>query len=285
MSLSTGSGSDGDAAGDTLSNIENLTGSNYDDTLEGDANRNVLNGGKGTDTVSYEHATSAVTVNLGTTSAQNTVGAGTDRLSGFENILGSAFDDLLTGSRSTNVLTGGAGNDRLDGGAGADTLIGGLGDDTYIVDNARDVVDETDGGGTDLVMSSVAFTLGAGLENLTLTGTRGVAGTGNDADNILIGNAGANVLTGFGGNDTLTGGAGKDTFAFTSAGFGQDMITDFDLSRDVIRFNPALFANYAAAMASATQVGTDTVITSDTDTITLANVAVGSLTQKNFAFG
>ena len=53
----------------------------------------------------------------------------------------------------------------------------------------------------------------------------------------------------------------------------------------MIKFNPALFANYAAAMAHATQVGTDTVITSATDTVTLSNIAVSDLTAKNFAFG
>ena len=206
---------------------------------------------------------------------------------------------MLTGSSSANELDGGAGDDRLDGGKGADWLIGGFGDDTYVVDNAGDVVDDDGerygglgGDGTDLVLSAVAFNLSdaahakGGIENLTLTGTKGVAATGNAGDNILVGNSGANTLTGLGGNDMLTGLGGKDTFAFTAVGFGQDTITDFDLSKDVLKFNPALFANYAAAMGHAAQVGSDTVVTYDaTDTVTLANVTMLALTSKNFAFG
>ena len=93
--LSAGTGIGGDAEGDRLSNIENLTGSNFDDTLEGNAGNNLLVGGLGIDTVSYANATSGangqgVTVNLALTSAQNTIRAGTDTLSGFENLTGSS---------------------------------------------------------------------------------------------------------------------------------------------------------------------------------------------------
>jgi Ca2+-binding RTX toxin-like protein len=61
-------------------------------------------------------------VNLTSTRAQNTLGAGSDTLTGFENLTGSAFNDRLTGSTSANILHGGAGNDILAGGAGADTF-------------------------------------------------------------------------------------------------------------------------------------------------------------------
>ena len=72
VSLATGQGSGGDAEGDTLANIENLTGSAFDDTLEGSSGNNVLAGGDGTDTVSYAHAAAGVTVSLARTTAQNT---------------------------------------------------------------------------------------------------------------------------------------------------------------------------------------------------------------------
>ena len=116
MSLVTGIGSGGDAEGDRLSNIENLTGSNFNDTLEGNAGNNMLAGGAGIDTVSYANATSGangqgVTVNLALTTAQNTVTAGTDTLSGFENLTGSQFNDTLTGTIAANVLIGLGGND------------------------------------------------------------------------------------------------------------------------------------------------------------------------------
>ena len=72
--------------GDQLLNIESLTGSDFDDTLEGNAGNNVIVGGAGADTVSYAHAAAGVTVSLAMTKAQNTMGAGSDTLSGFENI-------------------------------------------------------------------------------------------------------------------------------------------------------------------------------------------------------
>ena len=113
-----------------------------------------------------------------------------------------------------DTLIGLGGNDVLDGGTGADALSGGLGDDTYVVDDVGDVVtesDTTEAGGEDVVLSTVSFTLGAGLENLTLQGTDSVDGTGNELDNILIGNRGDNVLNGAGGADSLTGRGGLDT--------------------------------------------------------------------------
>ena len=108
VSLMAGPASGGDAEGDILISIENLTGSNSDDTLEGNAGNNVLAGGLNGavgDTVSYAHAAAGVTVNLATTSAQNTVGAGSDTLTGFENLTGSEFNDTLTGTAAANVLT------------------------------------------------------------------------------------------------------------------------------------------------------------------------------------
>ena len=193
VSLMTGTGSGGDAQGDTLSNIENLTGSNFDDTLEGNCRNNKLVGGLGTDTVSYANATSGangvgVTVNLALTRAQNTVTAGIDTLSGFENLTGSQFNDTLIGSGGVNVLMGLRGNDLLNGGAGADHMLGGTGNDTYVVDNAGDVVDETGGDGLDLVKASIAFSLAdpvhaiGDIENLTLTGTAAINATGNALD-------------------------------------------------------------------------------------------------------
>ena len=220
VSLTTGLGTGGDAQGDTLYEIENLTGSNFDDTLEGNAAINVLNGGLGIDTVSYANAAAGVTASLVAPGGQPPKSQRrrrrprhTDTLTGFENLTGSAFNDSLTGDAGNNVLRGLAGNDTLNGGAGADTMFGGLGDDTYVVDNVGDIVDETGGDGTDTVQTALTFslaTLGA-IENLTLTGTAAINGTGNALANVLTGNTGANTLTGLGGNDTLNGGAGADT--------------------------------------------------------------------------
>ncbi|MFK3773483.1 hypothetical protein [Pseudomonas sp. NPDC089406] len=132
---------------------------------------------------------------------------------------GEEGNDHLVGGNGNDTLLGGAGDDLLDGGAGADTLAGGTGDDTYIVDNLKDVIIENADAGTDTVQSSVTWALGANLENLTLTGSAAINGTGNELDNVLIGNSAKNVLTGGAGNDTLDGGAGVDTLV---GGSGDD---------------------------------------------------------------
>jgi Ca2+-binding RTX toxin-like protein len=123
VSLQTGAASGDDATGDTFSHIENLLGSANKDTLEGDGNSNVLDGGAGIDTVSYANAGAAVTVNLATVGAQNTVGAGTDTLLNFENITGSIYNDTLTGNTQANFFMGGTGDDHMTGGGGKDVFV------------------------------------------------------------------------------------------------------------------------------------------------------------------
>ncbi len=114
-----------------------------------------------------------------------------------------------TGNELANGVTGNSGANVLDGGAGADILIGGLGNDTYVVDDAGDVVIENAGEGTDTVKTSVTYALGEGIENLVLTGTAAITGTGNASNNMLTGNAAAS---------TLAGGAGNDTYIIDYAG-------------------------------------------------------------------
>lgn len=112
-----------------LAGNDYLYGNGGNDILNGGSGNDYLDGGDGNDTATYAGNSSAVTVNLSLSSAQNTVGAGTDTLYSIENLIGSSYNDTLTGDAKANLLEGGLGNDILIGGAGTDTLIGGLGAD------------------------------------------------------------------------------------------------------------------------------------------------------------
>lgn len=153
------------------------------------------------------------------------------------------------GNAADNVLRGGAGNDVLNGKGGADTLHGGAGNDFYLVDHVGDTVVELGHAGKDTVSASVSYTLSAHVENLTLTGTAPISGTGQDLDNKIVGNAAANILNGGGGDDiligglgqdVLTGGQGADSFVFrtpadsTVGSATRDQITDFTVGVDQI---------------------------------------------------
>lgn len=132
-----------------------------------------------------------------------------------------------TGGAQNDVLIGNAAANRLDGKAGNDTMTGGGGDDTYYVDAVGDVITENAGDGTDTVVSTISYTLGANLENLTLLAA-GIEGTGNSSSNVLTGNAAPNRLIGGAGDDTLDGGAGLDTMV---GGVGNDIYIVSDSDR------------------------------------------------------
>lgn len=242
-------------------NLENLTligtasingiGNALDNVLTGNTGINKLTGGLGNDAYVVDNPRDVVVENnrggidtiLSSISyslklnVENVTLTGTAALNG-------------TGNTLNNILTGNDGANILNGGVGADTLIGGLGNDIYIVDNDGDVVIETSIVATeiDTVKSSKIYTLGANLENLTLTSSAAINGTGNDLNNVLTGNKGANVLDGGGGddtleggigNDTLTGGAGHDTFQLKNS--SKDKITDFSVSDDTIQLENSVF--------------------------------------------
>ena len=153
------------------------------------------------------------------------VGAAGDDLldggDGADTLRGDDGNDVLLGGGDADTMYGGNGNDLLDGGTGADRMYGNAGDDVYWVDNTGDMVNELANEGSDTVMASVDFTLGANVENLTLVGSANLRGTGSSADNVLRGNTGNNVLDGGSGNDTLYGDAGNDTL---TGGSGSDAL-------------------------------------------------------------
>jgi Ca2+-binding RTX toxin-like protein len=145
---------------------------------------------------------------------------------------GAEGNDTIIGNAQANNLYGGNGNDSLNGGNGIDFMDGGYGNDTYVVDVAGDVVNETSTSTSeiDTVQSSVTYTLGTNVENLTLTGTAVINGTGNALNNIIYGNTAGNILNGGDGNDFLNGQAGNDTLI---GGLGNDVYI-VDWAGDVV---------------------------------------------------
>jgi Ca2+-binding RTX toxin-like protein len=137
-----------------------------------------------------------------------------------DTLTGGSGNDTLNGHGGNDTLIGNAGNDVLDGGAGSDTLRGGTGDDLYVVDDAGDVVTEHAAEGIDTVQSSISYTLGAHVENLTLTGAAAIDGRGNALDNVLRGNGAGSVLHGLAGNDALYAGGGDEAHG----GAGNDVL-------------------------------------------------------------
>jgi len=140
----------------------------------------------------------------------------------------------LIGAAGADTLKGGSGNDTLDGRGGADVMSGGKGNDSYVVDNTGDRVVEQTSGGTDTIKAAVTYTLSANVENLVLTGSSAIKGTGNELGNALTGNDKANTLLGLAGDDTLSGGGGDDTL---SGGAGRDTQTGGS-GRDLFVFKP-----------------------------------------------
>lgn len=300
VDLQAGTGSGGAAAGDILIGIENLLGTDFADTLWGDAGANALTGnggsdtlfgrggndvidggagddviaggigadtligGTGVDTLSYAGEFGAVWIDLQAGVARWNAAEG-DTISGFENVTGTNFGDRLIGDAGTNVLNGGDGDDSLRGGAGADVIDGGAGIDT------ADYSGEFGGVWIDLAAGIGRWNA---AEGDTLTGIERVIGT--SFGDRIEGNGGANIFT---------GGAGADEFIFR-AGFGQDRITDFAIGTDTVRFASGLFANFADILARAVQSGSDVVITLDaSNTLTLSDVQLANLTANDFVIG
>ncbi|WP_342235408.1 calcium-binding protein [Inquilinus sp. OTU3971] len=242
--------SGGDAAGDTLANIENLAGSSFDDRLAGDGRRNVISGDNGDDTLAGNDGDDSLSGGAGDDGLDG--GDGADRLvggDGVDTIHGGADNDsvdagtgndLVFGEAGHDGLTGGAGDDRLDGGDGNDTLDGGAGADTLIGGAGIDTANYAASATWVALNLATGASSGGDAQGDTLSGIEQVLGsaqadilTGDSDANTLWGMAGDDVLAGGGNGDVLKGGAGNDRFVYTVlsdsavSGLGKDTIADF----------------------------------------------------------
>ncbi|MGR9211450.1 beta strand repeat-containing protein [Rhizobium leguminosarum] len=196
----------GEAAGDTFSSIEVLSGSASADTFVGNGTTITFDGYAGDDTVDYSASAAAVNVTLAGPGV-TTVGSGGDAQGNsfvnIEKVIGSAFNDTL-GSTSPFSYT----------------LQGGAGNDTYVVGSAVIGIVEAAGGGDDEIRTtatSYSMSSYANVERLTFTGTGNATLTGNTGDNIITAGTGNDILTGGAGADQLIGGAGTDTAGYAMA--------------------------------------------------------------------
>jgi Ca2+-binding RTX toxin-like protein len=202
-----------------LGGNDTLSGGDGNDVLDGGAGDDWMDGGNGDDTFIVDSTNDTVEefagggIDLVQSSVTWTLGSDVENLT----LTGTSAIDG-TGNNLANAIVGNAGNNTLNGMAGADTLTGGAGNDTYVIDNVGDVIAENAGEGSDLVRSSITYTLAVNFENLTLTGSAALNATGNDVANVLVGNSGANILDGGLGADDMTGGSGNDTFLVDNTG-------------------------------------------------------------------
>jgi hypothetical protein len=237
-----------------------------DDNLVGGAGNDALNGGNGADTADYSSSVNGVNIDLSQGSAtgigsSGLLETGTDALSGIENVIG------------------GAGNDVIAAGANGSTLSGGVGNDTYIIRNSNDTIIETGGQGTDAIEASVdiALTDSQSIEVITLTGTDSINATGNSANNTVSGNNASNVIETGSGNDVVYAGGGDDVIV-GGHGEGDDTYDGGTGSHDRIKYLSALNGitiNLATGQAHATAgndaaaIGIDTL--SNIEDVTAGN--------------
>jgi len=283
---------------DTLTGIEHVSGTRFNDVLTGDGGDNWiwggsdgsgvtgndilnggggndliqvgtgnhnLNGGTGTDTLSLhgngtDITAAGVTVSLLLQGMAQATEQGSMTLNGFENISASLFDDVLTGDNGDNLLAGDSGADTLSGGDGADTLYG----------DGRVIVDHHGTGGSGPIVTYVdASELPFGDP------------AGNDT---LNGGKGDDTLWGGGGDDVLTGGKGSDLFGF-GPGDGDDRITDFEKNKDTIFFQGIAGVDDFGDLTF-TKIGNDVLITWGTsDSILLEGVKLNQIHSADFMFG
>jgi trimeric autotransporter adhesin len=215
---------------------DEIYGFDGDDTLNGRGGADLLVGGKGNDVYIIDQLDTLVELaNEGTDEVR--AGFSYTLLDNFENLRLTGTSNINgTGNSADNLIWGNSGNNILDGAGGVDTIRGGAGNDIYITDGG-DTLIETANNGIDEVRASATWTLSNHFENLTLTGSANINGTGNNANNVIAGNGGDNVLNGGAGVDTLqmtraTSGINylitANLTTGTMTGHGNDTILNFE---------------------------------------------------------
>jgi len=263
----------------------NGTGNALDNVITGNAANNVLKGGAGADTMTGGAGNDTYVVDDTGDKTIEAAGGGVDLVQSSVSVTLQASVENLTLTGTWDIDgTGNALANILTGNSAANVLTGGAGNDTYIVDNAGDKTIEAVGGGTDLVQSSISFTLQDEVENLTLTGNAAIDGTGNSLANTLVGNAGANVLDGKAGSDKLTGGVGADIFALTSS-LGSDLIADFTSGVDKLRLSQAAFhiGDGDTAVENAVSVAGPNGFNTSAELVVVTHDIAGSITAASAA--
>jgi Ca2+-binding RTX toxin-like protein len=298
VDLTTGSGQWGDAQGDILYNIENVSGSAYGDFLYGNSDANVLQGVDGNDHL--WGLDGADTLYGGAQNDELWGEGGVDTLyggTGTDTMYGGTENDFLYGESEVDWLYGQDGNDLLNGGAGNDNMDGGAGNDDYYVDSLGEVITEgaTIGVGNNdndrvfVTIDNYVLTA-ANVESLLLVeGSSAITATGSNQNNTIIGNGQHNVINGGGngaiGGDSLTGGGGNDTFVFNAGQAQGDTVYDFT-GAGVVGGDVLQFVGYGPGAWLEDGAGNDFVIHSGdgltNETITLVNVT--SLDVSDYAF-
>ncbi len=220
----TGNELNNELIGNTGDNVlHGVAGNNY---IDGRGGANIMIGGTGEDTYVVRSDEDVVIEQPGEgndtvhsyidyvlpENVNNLTLMGSDDLEG----TGNTLDNVIIGNTGDNVLNGVEGDNYIDGRAGANIMIGGAGDDIYVVNSEDDVVIEQPGEGHDTIRSSVTYALPDNVEDLILTGSADIDGTGNELDNYIEGNNGDNVLNGVAGANVMAGGRGDNTYILNS---------------------------------------------------------------------
>lgn len=304
--LVSGKGSDVAVAGAGNDSLWAGSGDEGADVLAGGAGDDILAGGGGNDLIIGGGLDDGETSNL-VAANESAEDDGSDEIyggTGNDTILGGGWSDTVsdngqydegeavTSGTSADRLWAGDGNDMIIAAAGNDSLGGGVGDDTVRAGGGNDVIyggqDVGDTGANDVILGEAGNdVIFAGAGNDSVNG-----GAGDDdifsggGDDTVDGGSGADTLWGGGGNDQFTGGAGADTFVF-AAGHGDDTVTDFDVSEDILRISGTTtdFTSVDDVTAAASVVSGNLVIDlGGGDSLTLEGLAISDIAQMNITF-